>query len=95
MSCCKECTCGTQPTEERRASCEGPCETPEVQEAIDVALLEDMDLQLHTAKAAIVYWQQENRRLELDLFEARLTLWKRFKLWLKGEWESDERIRLF
>jgi hypothetical protein len=30
-----------------------------------------------------------------EIRELQMTAWQRFKRWLKGEWETDERIRLF
>ena len=75
MSCCKECTCGTQPTEECRA-------------AIDSQIILDMSRQ-------IAEREEEISRCWEEIRELQMTTWQRFKRWLKSEWETDERIRLF
>jgi hypothetical protein len=56
MSCCKECTCGTQPTEERRA-------------AIDSQIILDMSRQIAEREEEISRCWEEIRELQMTSWQ--------------------------
>ncbi len=79
----------------------GPCQSPDVpsdyltlaelapdQSDSDAQIIDDMHKQLAEKDEEIFRCWEEIRELQM-------TAWQRFKRWLKGEWETDERIRLF
>ena len=59
------------------------------QEEMDAAMFADMELQLRTAKAAIVYWQYESYRRDVEIAGLRMTTWAKFKKWLRRQWDFD------
>jgi hypothetical protein len=54
----------------------------------DARIIADMHKQLAEKDEEISRCWEEIRELQM-------TTWQRFKRWLKSEWETDERIRLF
>jgi hypothetical protein len=39
--------------------------------------------------------EEEISRCWEEIRELQMTAWQRFKRWLKSEWETDERIKIF
>jgi hypothetical protein len=56
--------------------------------AIDSQIILDMSRQ-------IAEREEEISRCWEEIRELQMTAWQRFKRWLKSEWKSDERIKIF